>query len=315
MELLAVAGDEQQCVVGACAQYQDRHDRARLAVDRHAQLGDPVADRAREGLREDHRRQRDEEEHRRAVDDDQQEDHQAERGQQQGPVDAFEDFDRVGREPGAAGDLHLQPAARVGDLVAPGLDRIDDQVTLAFGLDVGGDDRGLAVRRADGPDEGRVVGGLAGHRRARRAAAGRQALGRSRGVCLGAGVAAAERGCAVGHDPGEALRRHRFDVLDDRRVVGGVEARLAPVDDHRGREFALLQRFGRVEGVGRLGVARQVGGRLVAFGVFELAWQVGPEGDEDRQEPDRKDDPLRAAAGRESEQRASHWSCISIKVL
>ena len=164
VQLLAVAGDEQQRVVGAGAEHQHRHDRARLAVDRHPQLGDAVADRAREDLGEDHRDQRDEEEHRRAVDDDQQEDHQAERGQQQGAVDAFEDFDRVGREAGAAGDLHLEAAAGVGDLVAPELDRVDDPFALAVALDVGGDDRRLAVVRADRADEGGVVGGLAGDR-------------------------------------------------------------------------------------------------------------------------------------------------------
>ena len=59
---------------------------------------------------------------------------------------------------------------------------------------------------------------------------------------------------------------------------------------------------------GRFGVAGQVGGRLVAFGVFELARQVGRAGgDEDRHEPDREDDPLRAATGGEGEEGASHW--------
>jgi diguanylate cyclase (GGDEF)-like protein len=46
VQLLAIAGDQQQRVVGSRAQHEDRHDRAGLAVDRHAQLGDAVADRA-----------------------------------------------------------------------------------------------------------------------------------------------------------------------------------------------------------------------------------------------------------------------------
>ena len=117
VQLLAIAGDQQEGVVGPRAEHQHGHDRTRLAVDRHPELGDPVADRAREGLGEEHRRQRDEEEHRRAVDHDQQEDHEADRGQQQGAVDPFEDFDRVGGEAGAAGDLHLEATARVGDLL------------------------------------------------------------------------------------------------------------------------------------------------------------------------------------------------------
>ena len=93
----------------------------------------------------------------------------------------------------------------------------------------------------------------------------------------------------------------------DRAAVGGGQAGLAPVDDHRGGDFAVLQRLGRVERVGRFGVAGQVGGRLVAFGVFELARQVGRAGgDEDRQEPDREDDPLRPTTGGEGEERAAH---------
>jgi len=178
VQLLAVAGDKQQGVVGSGAEDQHRHDRARLAVDRHAQLRDPVADRARERLGKYHRRQRNEEEHRRAVDDDQQEDHQAERGQQQRAVDAFEDFDCVGREAGPAGDLHLEAAARVGDFVAPELDRVDDQISLAFGFEICADDRRFAVGRADWADEGGVAGGLTRDRRGRSCAAGREAFRR-----------------------------------------------------------------------------------------------------------------------------------------
>jgi hypothetical protein len=164
VELLAVAGDEQQRVVGAGTEHEHRHDRARLAVDRHAQLGDAVADRARQDLGEDDRDQRDEEEHRRPVDHDQQEDHQAERSEEQRPVDPFEDFDRVGGEAGAAGDLRFEARALIGDRLAPILDRVDDPFALAFGVDVGGDDRGLAVLRADRADERGVAAGLAGDR-------------------------------------------------------------------------------------------------------------------------------------------------------
>ena len=44
-QLLAVARDEQQRVVGARAETRIGQDRRRLAVDRHADLGEPVADR------------------------------------------------------------------------------------------------------------------------------------------------------------------------------------------------------------------------------------------------------------------------------
>ena len=210
--------------------------------------------------------------------------------------------------------LTSRPPPRVGDLVAPGLDRVDDPFALAVGLDVGGDDRRLAVRRADRADEGGVVGGLAGDRGGRRAAAGRQAFGAALGCRPSLRLAAGGGRCAVGDHAGEALLGHLADVFDDRAAVGGGQAGLAPEDDHRGGDFAFLQRLGRVERVGRFGVAGQVGGRLVAFGVFELARQVGGAGgDEDRHEPDREDDPLRAATGGEGEEGASHWSRISIR--
>ncbi len=296
VQLLAVAGDQQQRVVGAGAEDEDRHDRARLAVDRHPQLGDAVADRAREGLGEEHRGERDEEEHRRAVDDDQEEDHQADRGQQQGAVDPFEDFDRVGREPGAAGDLDFEAAAGVADLFAPVLDRVEDPFALAVALDVGADDRRLAVFGADRADEGGVVGRLAGDRRSRASATGRVAG-------FGAGTATTAGCCrAVGDDAREALLGHLGDVRFDRLLVGHGEAVGAAVDDHRGGEFAVLEFLGGVQRLGRFGAAGQVGGGLVAFGVFELAGQVGGSGrNEDRDEPDGEDDPLGLAASGEGE--------------
>jgi hypothetical protein len=71
VELLAEARNDQQGVVGARAEHQHRHDRARLGVERDAELRQAIADRARQDLGEDHRRQRDEQEDRRAVDRDQ----------------------------------------------------------------------------------------------------------------------------------------------------------------------------------------------------------------------------------------------------
>ena len=222
MQLLAIAGDEQQRVVGTGAEYEDRHDRARLAVDGDAELGQAVAERAREGLGEEHRHQRDQEEDRRAVDDDQQEDHEADRGEQQGAVDAFEDFDRVGREAGAAGHLRLQPAFVVGQHFAPVLDRVEDPFALAVALDVGGDDRGLAVGRAEGADEGFVAGRLPRHR-GRAAAAGRHVVGsRARFHAAAAAPAARSRGRSIGDDAREAPLGHLADVFFDRARSAAV---------------------------------------------------------------------------------------------
>jgi hypothetical protein len=125
VHLLAVSGDDQQRVVGARAEHEDRHDRRRLAVDGHAELGQPVAERLRQELGEDHRAERDEQEDRRAVDQDQQDHDQQRRGAEQRPVDVLEDLDRVGRVAGAARDLDLEPAARVRHRLAPELDRVE----------------------------------------------------------------------------------------------------------------------------------------------------------------------------------------------
>jgi hypothetical protein len=119
-------------------------------------------------------------------------------------------------------------------------------------------------------------------------------------------LAAAGSGGAVGDDPGEALRGHLFDVFDDRALVGGGEAGLAAEDDHGRRDFPVLQGLGGLQRLGRFGALRQVGGGLVAFGVSELARQVGAEGDEDSEEPEGEDDPLGSLAGWEGEEGAAH---------
>ena len=308
VELLPVSGDDQERVVGAGAEHDDRHDRARLPVDGHPELRDPVADGARQDLGEDHGRERDEEEDRRAVDQDQQEDHERQRGQQQRAVDRLEYIDRVRPVAGAAGDLHLEAAARVRDLLAPELDRVEQGVALAVALDVGSDECRLAVLRADRADEGRIALGLVRERRGRaRAALGLRATAR-RLTGLGLAGAAAARGrcCAVRNDAREALRREPSGVLDDSPAVGRGQAGLAPVHDHRRRQLAALELLGRLERLGRLSVAGEERCRLVVLRVGELAGQVGGAGgDEDRHQPDQEDDPLGPASGGDGEDRAA----------
>src|SRR6185437_1275833 len=188
------------------------------------------------------------------------------------PVDPFEDFDRVGGEAGAAGHLRFEAGALAGDRVAPELHRVDDPVALAFGVYVGGDDRRLAVLRADRADERGVVGGLAGDGGGGGAAARR--AGRRDLFLLAAGFAAGRRGFAVGDHPLEPFRGHLADVRFDRFEVGRSEAGLAAEDDHRGGDFTVLKFFGGGQRLRRFGRLGEVGSRLVAFRVFELPRQV-----------------------------------------
>jgi hypothetical protein len=184
-------------------------------------------------------------------------------------------------------------------------DRVDDPFALAVALDVGGDDCRLAVGRAGWADERGVAGWLAGHLRGWASAAlcfrGRRDRRRAFGITAGGS------GGAIGHHAGKAFRRHLADVADNRLAVRGGEAGVTPENDHGRSEFAFLQGLGRLQRGGRFGVAGQVGGCLVAFSVFELAWQIRWAGsNENHHEPDHEDDPLRPAAGNEGEERALH---------
>ena len=79
--------------------------------------------------------------------------------------------------------------------------------------------------------------------------------------------------------PGKRVSAICGDVFFDRAAVGRGQPGLAPVDDHRGSDFALLQRFGGVQGIGRFGAARKVGGRPRCFRRLRTfpAGLAGPE--------------------------------------
>ena len=167
---------------------------------------------------------------------------------------------------------------------APVLDRVEDPFALAVALDVGGDDRRLAVFGADRADEGRVVGGLAGDRAGRVAAAGRQALGRlprSPGVswCLPPAAAVAPSGTTPGKrfavifSTSSTIVRRSAAVRPDSRRKTITAGAISPFCRDSVAFSALVDSA----------LPGQVGGRLVAFGVFELARQIGRAGgDEDR---------------------------------
>ena len=264
-QLLAVARHQQQRIVGARAEHEDREDRGRLAVDSDADLGEPVADRARRDLGEHDGEERDPEEDRAAVDHDQQEDHQRQRRGQQRAVDALEDLDRVGREARGAGDLDLQPAAGVAHAVADVVDRVEDRVAVAVARDVADQQRGVP-----------------GLREARR--------GERRDGPVDVALVLLDRLVEL------------LAVAGDPCAVGGGEPALAPVDDHDRRLLAALQVVRDREDLGRLGVTGEERRRLVVLGVAVLPRQVGRRRREQHHEADREDDVLRGPAGRDGEE-------------
>ena len=152
-QLLPVSGDEQQRVVRAGAEHEHREDAAGLPVDRHARLGEQVAEPARGDLGEQHREERDRPEDRRAVDEDQQDQHEPARGEQQLAVDVAEDVDRVRAVAGRAGHLHLDAvAAQLVRLVPDVGDGVEERVAVVGrGLDRRDDEQRLAVLRRDRP--------------------------------------------------------------------------------------------------------------------------------------------------------------------
>ena len=75
-QLLAVAGDQEQGVVGARAEHQDQRDAGGLPVDGHADRRQRVAGRPQQLLGGHHREDRDDPEHRAAIDQHQQHQHQ-----------------------------------------------------------------------------------------------------------------------------------------------------------------------------------------------------------------------------------------------
>ena len=95
-QLFSVARYQQQRVIGASTEHEDRHDRRRLTVDRHAELGQQVANGAASQLGEDHREEWNPKEDRAAVDHRQQEEDEAYRGEQQRAINALKDLDRIG---------------------------------------------------------------------------------------------------------------------------------------------------------------------------------------------------------------------------
>jgi hypothetical protein len=109
-QLLAVAGDEQQRVVGARPEDQDGQDAGALRVDDQAGvLGQQVDDRLGDGERDTRRDDRQDPQHRAAVGEQQDDHDHRDRAEQQRAVDALERLGRVGGETRRAGDVRVEP--------------------------------------------------------------------------------------------------------------------------------------------------------------------------------------------------------------
>ncbi len=232
-ELLAITGDQQQRIIRARAEHEDGQDASRLAGDCHPGLGQQVAHAAGGDLGEYHREEGDQPEDRAAVDDDQQDQDKQGGRVQQRAVDLTEHVDGVGREPGRARDLRLQPLGKA----------------LEVGLDVVG-----CVHQQLAGFVGAVLDGDRRDQQRRRAVVGDDRC---------AGLAHAFE--ALGVDLGPGLRDGR-PVLGAQTVVA-VEDRDRVGDVARGE---LLQLLDRLDGL-RLG--GQVVGWIVLLGVLELARQ------------------------------------------
>ena len=223
-QLLAVAGDEQQRVVGACSEHEDGRDAGGGAVDR--QLG-PVGDRLHDlrghAVTEPDDGEGDEPEQRAAVGDDEQQGHDGGGDEQEPDVGALEDGTEVGLDCRRAGHLGVDP---VGQAAIDGGPQRLDPVRVLLGADVapqrdreqGDGSVGRRDRAGDGgpegpgegrpqPVEGRQVGA-------------RQAVTTTRDDD--------DRGCVVTSGDGGETRLGLGRVGRVRQVHGGVGALLRP---------------------------------------------------------------------------------------
>ena len=116
-ELFSVSRDEQQGVVGAGADHQDRDDRLALPVDGEVGVLGEEVDQAERGAQgRHHREDRQDPEDRAAVGDQQQHDDHEQGGEQQGAVESGERLGGVDRLSADAGDVD-GAAVDLGDLV------------------------------------------------------------------------------------------------------------------------------------------------------------------------------------------------------
>ena len=276
-QLLAVARDEQERVVGPCADDEDAEDGLALPVDGEPGVLRQQVDQAgRDEVGRDGAQDRQQPQDRAAVGEQQDHDHHGERGEDEVGVDALERLRGVGRLAAVAGEVDLTAVdlrdvadlvGGVGDRVPPVGAEVEHEVEV-------GDLPVLRHQRRDGCTLGCC--GLGGGRR-------QDALVRD----------------AVELGDLRAVRLHRGEV-----VVG--EPTVAVEDDQR-RDVVGVDGLGElVEHLGRLGRPGQPRRRLVVLDVGQLGREAGHEAgdDEDRDE----DDPLGDAAGERAGDLTMHAS-------
>ena len=151
LELLAVAGGQEQRVVRARAEDQDEEDAAGLPVDDHAGLGEERSEPSHDRLGEQDGEEGQHPEDRAPVDEDEQDEDEPGRHEEQGRVDPLEGLRRVGGEPGGPGHLRLDAGREpLVDRGAHALDCRDEEVCVASGRDGHADDGGGPVARPCG---------------------------------------------------------------------------------------------------------------------------------------------------------------------
>lgn len=275
MQLFAVAGHQEQAVVGRDPEHQDDQDRGAVGGDRRARVGVQVDERGRDRVGEEDDDKGGQCDQHSAVDRPEQEQHQ-QRGRDQEPyVQLAEDLLGVDREPEVAGEDDAHPvglvAGRLADRLAP-VGRV---------LEVGGDDE-------RGERETAVLGD-------RRWGIGRSGFGGPGGSVLRERRhrRANQRQLLVGE------RLHGLGVVGDLLPVGVGETAVALIDDQplcglSGVELGIEG----LDDLGRLGALRQERRRVVLGLVGQLRAERRQRGE--RHDPDGQDDELPALAGYES---------------
>ena len=243
-ELLAIAGHDEEGVVGGGADDEDAQDALALPRDRQqTAAGQLVHHDAGRGEAEHRSEQHGERQERAAVDEHEDHEHDHEGHQQQDAVDA-------GERGGEVGDVGGRSGERGREAVATEFGRR----VCAQGVDHGAEDGGLAHLLAH------LVGGERDRDQDRLAVVGGDEGGRLRGhdVAHGEAVAEVDGGQALneGAERGELIRAD---------AVGAGE------DEEEGQAVGVGERCGLRAGDARLRFRRQEGGGVVLLKTGELA--------------------------------------------
>ncbi len=156
VQLLAIAGDEEQGIVRPRTEDQHEQDARALAVDGEpGMLGEQVVHPLRQHQRHGGGDHGDDPQERTSVGRQQDDDDHDEGGVQQGAVDLLEDPQRVGRVACGTGHVDLQSsvAGRRCDQCPDGLDLVHQGVRVGA-VELDGENEGLAVRGGDGRRHG-----------------------------------------------------------------------------------------------------------------------------------------------------------------